>query len=53
MLELLRNTRHVKVEGEVLSVQAAYDRADEAIRVGYEATISKLEDIERLQAVLV
>ena len=30
-----------------------FHRADEAIRVGYEATISKLEDIERLQAVLV
>ena len=29
-----------------------FHRADEAIRLGYEATIAKLEDIERLQEVL-
>ncbi len=29
-----------------------FHRADEAIRLGYEATIAKLEDIERLRAVL-
>jgi NTE family protein len=30
-----------------------FHRADEAIKLGYEATIAKLEDIERLRAVLV
>ena len=30
-----------------------FHRADEAIKLGYEATIAKLEDVERLRAVLV